>query len=73
MEGNLLAKRRVNYTRELLSETGFEKERLKMINIGAADARGFVEIVADFIASVRKLGPNPLKQTGGPMKQEILL
>ncbi len=73
MEGNLLAKRRVNYARELLSETGFEKERLRMVNIGAADARRFVEILQDIIETVRKLGPNPLKQTGSPLKQEIRL
>ena len=44
IEGNLMAKRRVNYTRDILAEAGFEKERLRMVNIGAADARRFVEI-----------------------------
>jgi len=58
-EGNLMAKRRVNYTRRLLYEAGFETERLRMINIGAADARPFVEYIKDMIATVRNLGPNP--------------
>lgn len=61
IEGNFMAKRRVNYTRELLDEAGFEKERLRMVNIGAADARRFVDIVRDMIETVRNLGPNPVR------------
>ena len=60
--GNLLAKRRVNYTREILAEAGFEPERLRMVNIGAADARPFAEIMRDMVETVRKLGPTPLKR-----------
>ena len=56
-EGNLVAKRRVNYAKQLLSESGLEGERLRMVNIGAADARPFVEILKDMIETVRKLGP----------------
>jgi coenzyme F420-reducing hydrogenase delta subunit len=61
-EGNFLAKRRVNYTREILSETGFEAQRLRMINIGAADARPFVDHIKDFIEIIQNLGPNPLAE-----------
>jgi coenzyme F420-reducing hydrogenase delta subunit len=57
-----MAKRRVNYTRQILSESGFEIERLRMINIGAADARPFVEHIKNMIETVRNLGPNPLNQ-----------
>ena len=62
IEGNLMAKRRVNYTRQILSEAGFEMERLRMINIGAADARHFVEHIKNMIETIRNLGPNPLSQ-----------
>jgi F420-non-reducing hydrogenase iron-sulfur subunit len=62
IEGNLMAKRRVNYTRQILSEAGFEMERLRMINIGAADARPFVEHIKNMIETIRNLGPNPLFQ-----------
>jgi coenzyme F420-reducing hydrogenase delta subunit len=73
IEGNLTAKRRVNYTRGILTEAGFEKERLRMVNIGAADARRFVEIIKDMIETVRNLGPSPVKpaRTQKSMKQEI--
>jgi len=61
-EGNLVAQRRVNYTKTLLSEIGLEPERLRMINIGAADARPFAEHVCDMVETVRKLGPAGLKK-----------
>src|SRR5208337_414539 len=35
VEGNLCAKRRVNYTRDLLLEIGLEKDRIRMVNISA--------------------------------------
>jgi len=73
IEGNLMAKRRVNYTRGILTEAEFEKERLRMVNIGAADARRFVEIIKDMIETVRNLGPSPVKpaRTQKSMRQEI--
>ena len=61
-EGNLLAKRRVNYTRDLLSEAGLEAERLRMVNVSAASAQKFAESVRDMVETVRKLGPAHLKR-----------
>lgn len=69
--GNLMAKRRVNYTRSILAEAGFNQERLRMVNIGAADATIFVGMVKDMIATVRALGPNPMRRTKPSLKQEI--
>ena len=66
IEGNFMAKRRVNYSRDILTEAGFEKERLRMVNIGAADARLFVEIVKDMVETVRNLGPNPMSLSRAP-------
>ena len=64
IEGNFMAKKRVNYTRDILSECGLDRERLRMVNIGAADARPFVELMQDMVDTVRKLGPNPLSHAG---------
>jgi coenzyme F420-reducing hydrogenase delta subunit len=61
-EGNLLAKRRVNYTRDLLSEAGLEAERLRMVNVSAASAQKFAEYVREMVETVRKLGPARLKR-----------
>jgi F420-non-reducing hydrogenase iron-sulfur subunit len=61
-EGNLLAKRRVNYTRNLLSEAGLEAERLRMVNVSAASAQKFAEIARDMVETIRKLGPARLQR-----------
>jgi len=69
-DGNFLAKRRVNYARQILMEAGFEKERLRMVNLGAADATIFVPMVKDMIETVRNLGPSPLAKAKIFVKQE---
>src|SRR5512137_819447 len=53
IEGNLVAKRRVNQTRDLLAEIGIEKERLRMVNISAAMGRPLADIITDMIKTVR--------------------
>ena len=68
-EGNLIAKRRVNSTRNLLAEIGLDKERLRMVNIGAADARKFANTIKEMVETVRKLGPAQTKNDKYP--QEI--
>ena len=64
VEGNLCAKRRVNYTRDMLEEIGLEKERLRMVNISAAMARPLADDITDMVETVRKLGPSPMKSNG---------
>jgi F420-non-reducing hydrogenase iron-sulfur subunit len=67
MNGNLYAKRRVEYIRDMLEELGLEKERLRMVNVSASMARPLVEIIIDMVETVRKLGPNPATL---PIKRE---
>ena len=62
-EGNYLAKRRVNTTKQLLTEAGLEPERLRMVNVSAASSQKFVEYVRDMVETVAKLGPAPNKKT----------
>jgi F420-non-reducing hydrogenase iron-sulfur subunit len=69
VEGNLYAKRRVNYTRQMLEEIGIEKERLRMVNVSAAMARPLADTIIDMVETVRKLGPSPIRQVG-TSKQE---
>jgi F420-non-reducing hydrogenase iron-sulfur subunit len=70
-EGNLLAKRRVGYTRTFLSEAGLEEERIRMINISAAGARPFVDHVNEMLATLQKLGPSPIKRTNPSKNAEM--
>ncbi|MCX6001330.1 MAG: hydrogenase iron-sulfur subunit [Chloroflexi bacterium] len=70
-EGNLIAKRRVNYARKLLAESGLEAERLKMVNVSAAMARLFTEHVREMAETVQRLGPSPLNRAKTRVQQEI--
>lgn len=72
IDGNLYAKRRVEYARELLAEIGLEKERLRMVNVSAAMARPLADHITDMVETVRQLGPNPLKATKASNKSEIV-
>jgi F420-non-reducing hydrogenase iron-sulfur subunit len=72
-EGNLLAKRRVGYTRTFLSESGLAEERIRMINISAAQARPLVDAINEMLAVLKKLGPSPLTNTNPSNKAEMRL
>jgi hypothetical protein len=63
VEGNLCAKRRVNYTKDMLEEIGIEKDRLRMVNISAAMGRPLADIITDMVETVRKLGPSPIRKS----------
>jgi coenzyme F420-reducing hydrogenase delta subunit len=71
-EGNLCAKRRVDYVRELLAEIGLSKERLRMVNVSAAMARPLADVIIDMTETVRRLGPNPLGQNETSKKLETV-
>jgi coenzyme F420-reducing hydrogenase delta subunit len=62
-EGNYLAKRRVNTTKQLLQEAGLEPERLRMVNVSAASSQKFAEYVRDMVETITKLGPSRIKKT----------
>jgi coenzyme F420-reducing hydrogenase delta subunit len=49
---------------------GLEEERIRMVNIGAADARPFAEILRNMAETVKKLGPSPLNKNKA-VPQEI--
>ncbi|HEY3323230.1 MAG TPA: hydrogenase iron-sulfur subunit [Planctomycetota bacterium] len=61
LEGNLRAKKRIEAVRNLLDEIGLGRERLKMVNLSAAMAPTFVERVKEMVETVKRLGPNPLR------------
>jgi coenzyme F420-reducing hydrogenase delta subunit len=73
IDGNLFAKRRVNSIRNILEESGIEKERLRMINVSAAGAINLVEKINEMVTTIKELGPNPVRKTidasGGDYKE----
>ncbi len=61
VEGNIRAKQRVRFAKNLLDAVGFGGQRLEMFNLSSSMAPRFVEITRDMTKRIRKLGPLPKK------------
>ena len=59
--GNLRAKKRVAYVRELLDKVGVGGERVVMYNLSAGQGPRFAEIAREMTEKIRQMGPSPLK------------
>ena len=59
--GNLRAKKRVVYVREILETIGIDGERVAMYNLSAGEGPRFAEIAREMTEKVRELGPSPIK------------
>jgi len=59
--GNLRAKKRVAFVRELLDKIGIGGERVAMYNLSAGQGPRFAEIAREMTEKIRQLGPSPLK------------
>jgi coenzyme F420-reducing hydrogenase delta subunit len=70
IQGNLVAKPRVNYAKKLIAEVGLEPERLEMFNMSAAMGPKFAEVAAEFTERIRQLGPSPLNKKRQKVKSE---
>ena len=62
LAGNFKARRRVALIRKLLEEYGYDRERLRMTFVSASEGTIWAEVVQDMVNTIKKLGPNPLKQ-----------
>ncbi len=62
--GNLRAKRRVTYVRQLLESIGMEPDRVAMYNLSSGEGPRFAEISREMTEKIRQLGPNPLRVHG---------
>ena len=60
--GNLRAKKRVGYAKQLLDECGIGGDRVAMYNLSSAQGQRFAEIAREMTEKIRKLGPNPMKK-----------
>ncbi len=61
LTGNIKAKKRVEYIRNMLDEMGIEQDRVQMFNISASDAPEFARVAKMMTERIRALGPNPIK------------
>jgi coenzyme F420-reducing hydrogenase delta subunit len=62
LKGNIRARKRVNYAKSLLKESGIEPERLEMYNLSAAQGQRFAAIANEMAEKIRVLGPSPVKK-----------
>lgn len=61
LEGNLRARKRVNYVKSVLTEIGIEPERVEMFNLSSAMGPRFAEIASEMTQRIQKLGPSPVR------------
>jgi len=61
MDGNLRAQKRVAFVRRILDEIGIKGERLSLFLREPMDEKGVREVVGEFLAAARALGPSKLK------------
>jgi len=61
IEGNLKARRKVEYVKKTLAEIGVEPERVEMYNLSSAQGARFAEIANEVVENIKALGPTPVK------------
>jgi F420-non-reducing hydrogenase iron-sulfur subunit len=59
LKGNYMTLKRVTFLEELLRFAGYDPERLRLEWISAAEGPRFAEVVRDFTARIKGLGPAP--------------
>ncbi len=57
VSGNYKARRRVYLLKKILPELGIEPDRVRLEWVSASEGKRFAEVVADFVAELRALGP----------------
>ncbi|MBA3036331.1 MAG: hydrogenase iron-sulfur subunit [Desulfobacterium sp.] len=61
VEGNIRAKNRVNWVKNLLDEIEIGGRRLSIHNIANGDTEAAVRIIRQVLADINELGPNPAR------------
>lgn len=65
LTGNLRAKKRVMYAKELLEEVGISGDRVEMYNLSAAEGGRFAQIAREMADRIRNLGLSPIRAKHG--------
>lgn len=59
INGNIKAKKRVDFVKHELESMGVEPERVEMYNMSAAEGPRFVLVATEFTDRIKELGPSP--------------
>lgn len=62
LKGNLQAKRRVQYAKQLLDAIGIGGDRLEMFNLSSSEGPRFARIATEMTERIKKLGPSPISR-----------
>ena len=73
LKGNIRAKKRVAYVKEILKDLGINPGRVEMFNMSAADGPRFVDVARTFTDRIKALGPSPIKTGKGSEPTEELV
>jgi heterodisulfide reductase subunit A len=65
IDGNVKAKDRVGVMKKSLGALGIDPERLEIGFASSSEGQKFATMMTDFVAKIRKIGPNPLRVKGG--------
>jgi F420-non-reducing hydrogenase iron-sulfur subunit len=58
--GNYKTNRRVKLLKKLLEELGIDPKRVRFEYVSASEGQKFATVVTEFVAEMKKIGPNPL-------------
>ena len=58
--GNYKTNRRVKLLKKLLEELGIDPQRVRFEYVSASEGQKFATLVTEFVAEIKKLGPNPI-------------
>lgn len=58
--GNYKTNRRIKLLKKLLEEFGIDPQRVRFEYVSASEGQKFATIVTEFVAEIKKLGPNPI-------------
>lgn len=58
--GNYKTNRRVKLLKKLLEELGIDPRRVRFEYVSASEGQKFASVVTEFVAEIKKLGPNPI-------------
>ena len=61
VEGNIRAKKRVNFVKNLLDEIGLGGMRLSLHNVESGDTENTGKILRQILSQINDMGPNPAK------------
>jgi F420-non-reducing hydrogenase iron-sulfur subunit len=60
--GNYKANRRIKLLKKYLEEMAIDSKRVRFEYISASEGGKFASVVTEFVADLKKMGPNPLKE-----------